>query len=48
LVFEVPPGEFNYVAQMVVDEMSGVLELTVPLKVDLKSGDNWADCQAWN
>jgi DNA polymerase-1 len=48
LVFEVPPGEFNYVAQMVADEMSGVMELTVPLKVDLKSGDNWADCQAWN
>ena len=48
LVFEVPPGELNHVAQLVADEMSGVMKLTVPLKVDLKSGDNWADCQAWN
>ncbi len=47
LVFEVPPGELDYVAKLVADEMSGVLPLTVPLKVDLKSGDNWADCQAW-
>ncbi len=48
LVFEVPPNELAHVAQLVSDEMSGVLELTVPLKVDLKSGDNWADCQAWS
>jgi DNA polymerase-1 len=48
LVFEVPPNELAHVAQLVSDEMSGVLDLTVPLKVDLKSGDNWADCQAWS
>jgi DNA polymerase I len=47
LVFEVPPGELDYVARLVADEMSGVMELSVPLKVDLKSGDNWADCGEW-
>jgi DNA polymerase-1 len=47
LVFEVPSDELNQVAKIVTDEMSGVMELVVPLKVDLKSGDNWADCQAW-
>ena len=48
LVFEVPPDELNHVAQLVAHEMSSVMQLIVPLKVDLKSGDNWADCQAWN
>ena len=47
LVFEVPSGELDQLAQIVVDEMSGVMKLNVPLKVDLKSGDNWADCQEW-
>jgi len=32
---------------LVTQEMVGVLELSVPLKVDLKSGDNWADCEPW-
>jgi DNA polymerase-1 len=48
LVFEVPPEELDDVAQMVREEMSGVMQLNVPLKVDLKSGENWADCQEWN
>jgi DNA polymerase I len=47
LVFEVPSGELDHVARVVTEEMSGVMELNVPLKVDVKSGDNWADCQAW-
>jgi DNA polymerase-1 len=45
LVFEVPPDELESVGQLVVEEMSGVMELAVPLKVDLKTGDNWAQCQ---
>ncbi len=48
LVFEVPSDELHGLAQIVVDEMSHVMDLTVPLKVDLKSGDNWADCQEWS
>lgn len=46
LVFEVPPEELAEISQLVVDEMSSVMPLAVPLKVDLKTGDNWADCQA--
>lgn len=45
LVFEVPPDELESLGQLVVEEMSGVMQLAVPLKVDLKSGDNWAQCQ---
>jgi DNA polymerase-1 len=48
LVFEVPSHELDHLARLVADEMSGVMKLTVPLSVDLKSGDNWADCQEWN
>jgi DNA polymerase-1 len=47
LVFEVPSSEIHQVAQLVATEMSGVLDLSVPLKVDLKSGENWAACEAW-
>ena len=43
-----PPTSSITLAQLVADEMSGVMKLNVPLKVDLKSGDNWADCQEWN
>jgi len=48
LVFEVPPTELAHLARLVSEEMSGVMRLNVPLKVDLKSGGNWADCQQWN
>ena len=27
--------------------MQTVLTLRVPLKVDVKSGDNWAECEPW-
>jgi DNA polymerase-1 len=45
LVFEVPHDELDKLAQMVSEEMCGVMTLRVPLKVDLKSGENWAACQ---
>jgi len=47
LVFEVPSAQLDPLARIVADEMSGVMKLAVPLKVDLKSGDNWADCEKW-
>ena len=47
LIFEVPSDELKELAALVAEEMAGVLELSVPLKVDLKSGDNWADCEPW-
>jgi DNA polymerase-1 len=43
LVFEVPLGELGDLAQMVEEEMVGKQPLSVPLKVDLKAGPNWAE-----
>lgn len=45
LVFEAPPDELPRLREMVVEEMSGVFPLDVPLKVDVKVGDNWAECE---
>ncbi|MEX2186554.1 MAG: DNA polymerase I [Pirellulales bacterium] len=45
LMFEVPPGEVDALRELVVEEMTGVLELAVPLKVDVKTGYNWAECE---
>jgi DNA polymerase-1 len=45
LVFEVSPEHIDALANMVRDEMQAVMKLRVPLKVDIKTGDNWADCQ---
>lgn len=43
LVFEAPPEELKSLEQVVRSIMEGVYELRVPLKVDVKSGQNWAD-----
>jgi DNA polymerase-1 len=48
LVFEVPTQEVDRLAGLVTEEMASVERLTVPLKVDVKVGDNWAECEAWN
>jgi DNA polymerase-1 len=48
LVFEVPPDELSHIAKLVDEEMSGAAELAVPLKVDIKTGDNWAECEPWD
>ncbi len=45
LVFEVCPDELGRLSQLVVEEMVGVGKLRVPLKVDLKAGANWAECE---
>ena len=45
LVFECPPEELDAVAGMVKREMEGVYQLTVPLVVDIGSGDNWRDAK---
>jgi len=47
LIFECPASELAELGKLVTAEMAGVLELAVPLKVDLKSGDNWAACEPW-
>jgi DNA polymerase-1 len=43
LVFEVPPTEVETVSRLVTEEMSSVLSLRAPLKVDIKTGRNWAE-----
>lgn len=48
LVFEVAPDEVDTLAELVVEEMNSVMELAVPLKVDVKYGDNWAECEPWD
>ncbi len=41
LIFEVPQSEVEEMSRLVRDKMSGAIELSVPLKVDMKSGLNW-------
>jgi len=48
LVFEVEPNAIDTLAKLVVEEMSQVYPLDVPLKVDVKFGDNWAECEPWD
>ncbi len=43
LIFEISPEEKDYMKQIIKQEMEGVMKLKVPLKVDIKVGDNWAD-----
>ncbi len=45
LVFEVAPKDMDRLAKLVREEMRSVLPLRVPLKIDVKSGDNWADVE---
>jgi DNA polymerase-1 len=45
LVFEAPAEELPALRAAVVEEMSSVFPLDVPLKVDVKVGDNWAECE---
>lgn len=43
LVFEVPEDEIGVVAKIVKDEMEGVIDLAVPLKIEMGIGKNWAE-----
>ncbi len=47
LILECSPDCLNDLGQMVREEMSSAFTLSVPLKVDLKSGRNWAECELW-
>ncbi len=47
LVLEVAPEALDKLAQLVVEEMTQVMHLEVPLKVDVKTGDDWAHCEPW-
>jgi len=43
LLLEAPEAEWQEAAKLAKREMEGVAELKIPLKVDLKSGANWAE-----
>jgi len=43
LLFEVPQEEFEEMSQLVSETMSTSLKLSVPLKIDIKSGQNWGE-----
>jgi len=43
LVFEVPQEELELMRQLVPQAMSTALQLSVPLKVDIKTGNNWGE-----
>lgn len=45
LIFELPAEERDGLAALVREEMSAVLPLRIPLKVDVKCGRNWADAE---
>lgn len=46
LIFDCPDELCESLAELVRDAMVGVMPLRVPLKVDVKRGRNWADCEA--
>jgi DNA polymerase-1 len=43
LVFEVPEGESSRALPMIQEKMESVMELSIPLKVSIQSGRNWAE-----
>jgi DNA polymerase I len=43
IVFEVPPNELMSVKCLVKEIMEGIWNLKVPLKVNVASGENWAE-----
>ena len=43
LIFELPPQEEQTLKSLVKDIMEGVVNLKVPLKVNIKIGNNWAE-----
>jgi len=45
LVFEVPQDELELMRQLVPQAMSTALQLSVPLKVDIKTGNNWGEME---
>jgi DNA polymerase-1 len=45
LIFEVPQEELETMRQLVPQIMSTALALSVPLKVDIKTGSNWGEME---
>ncbi len=43
LIFEVPPGEMDIMKKLVQEIMPAAMKLSVPLKIDIKTGPNWGE-----
>ncbi len=48
LLFEVPSSELRVMGDLVCDTMEGAMELTVPIKIEMKYGKNWGEMQPLN
>jgi len=46
LIFEVPGAEQKEMGKLAAGLMSTAIELSVPLKVDIKTGPNWGDMES--
>ena len=44
LIFDVPKNELAQVFEIVKNKMENVVELHVPLTVDINYGENWYEC----
>jgi len=45
LIFEVPQDEIEEMSQLVPAIMSTAVKLSVPVKVDIKTGNNWGEME---
>ena len=45
LMFEAPDDEIEPLRELVMQEMPGAMELSVPLTVEVKTGNNWGDME---
>ena len=45
LLFELPPGREETLTQTITEEMTGALELEVPVKVNVATGRNWMEAK---
>lgn len=43
LVFEVPKNEIEEIKKLVKDKMESAMKLSVPIKVDMETGENWLE-----
>jgi DNA polymerase-1 len=43
LLFELPEGEVDQLKRVVIEEMEGAWQLSVPLKADVGVGRNWLE-----
>lgn len=43
LLFEVPPEEETKIIELIQEHMPFAIKLSVPLKIDIKKGSNWAE-----